>query len=70
MKSPVPPPKKPLLEESDPYEGSSRYTIPMPIAAEVNSDTVWQDFNEVGAQLDAQFAKTDFIELKDRDSQK
>jgi hypothetical protein len=59
--------KKQQPEAPDPYDGSDRLTIPMPLSVEHDSDSVWQDFKDTEAKLDTQFASTDFIEIEGKD---
>lgn len=59
--------KKQQPEAPDPYDGSDRRTIPMPLSVEDDSETVWQDFRAADEMLEFQFAKTDFTEIKDED---
>jgi hypothetical protein len=67
MKHPARPLKKQQTVAPDPYDGSNRRTIPMPISVEHDSDSVWQDFKDTEAKLDTQFASTDFIEIEEKD---
>ena len=64
MKTRSKPPNEQRAEAPDPYDGSDRHTIPMPLSVEDDSETVWQDFIAADAMLEFQFAKTDFTEIK------
>jgi hypothetical protein len=66
MKTPAEPPEKQPPDVPDPYGGSDRYTIPMALSVEHDSETVWQDFKAAEEKLDTQFAKTDFVELEEK----
>jgi hypothetical protein len=66
MKHPARPPKQQHPEAPDPYDGSDRFTIPMPLSVEHDSETVWQDFKATDEKLETQFAKTDFVEMEVR----
>jgi hypothetical protein len=47
----------------DPYNG--RLTIPAPLAREVDSNTAWQEFEELNDYFDTQYAETESPSIED-----